>query len=111
MLTHISPRTNQSQSLGRGFPYAVGTCSVILTVISFFAGFELSVATASSEAATAAEMVNRTAKADRLPLPFVSQIKILKVPAPGQKLLDGCESVASSLVRSPVTRVAGRCLS
>jgi hypothetical protein len=111
MLTHMSPRTNQSQSLGRGSSCVVGICSVILTIISFFGGFELSVATAWSEAATAVEMVNRTAKADRLPLASVSQLKFLKPPAPNQKLLDGCESVASSLVRSPVARVAGRCLS
>jgi len=110
MLTHMSPRTNQFQSLRRGSPYVVGSCSVILTIISIYGGIELSVATAAwSEAATAVEMVNRTAKADRLPLASVIQMKFL--PAPDQKLPDGCESLASSLVRSPLARIAGRCLS
>jgi hypothetical protein len=58
MLTHMSPRTNQFQSLRRGSPYVVGSCSVILTIISIYGGIELSVATAAwSEAATAVEMV------------------------------------------------------
>src|SRR6266446_6399871 len=108
MLNHTSPRTNQS--LGRGSPYAVGTCGVILTIMSIFGGIELSVATAWSEAATAVEMVNRTAKADRLPLASAIQMKFLRTPAPNQKLLIGCESLASSLVHSPLAPVAGRCL-
>jgi hypothetical protein len=82
---------------------------VILTIISILGGIELSVATAWSEATTTVEIVNRTAKADRLPLASAIQTKLL--PAPDQKLLDGCESLASSLIRSPLARIAGRCLS
>jgi hypothetical protein len=114
MLTHMSSRTDESQSLRRGSPYVVGTCSVLFAVISIFAGLVLSVATAWSGAAPAVEMVNRTVKGGRLPLVPTSRrngISFLQAPALDQKLVVCCEPLASSLARSPLAQIAGRCLS
>ena len=68
----------------------------------------------------AREMVNRTGKGDRLPLVQAlhripanqpAKIEVLRTSAPDQELVDGCESLASSLSGSPLANIAGRCLS
>jgi hypothetical protein len=51
--------------------------------------------------------VNRTQKADRLPV----QIKEPRAPLYDAKLPDGCESMVSPLTRSQLARIAGRCVS
>jgi hypothetical protein len=85
-----------------------------------FMGIEISVVTAWSKAAPAVEIVNRSGKGDRFTLASqfhrnaVNQpldIKFSGTPAPDQKLIDGCEPLASPLTHSPFARVAGRCLS
>jgi hypothetical protein len=69
---------------------------------------------------TAAEMVNRNGKGDRLPvvpvlnrLPPKQPVKIeaVRTLPRDQELAEGCESLASSLSRSSQANVAGRCLS
>ena len=69
---------------------------------------------------TAGEMVNRNGKGDRLalvpavnPLPAKQPVKIetLRTSLREQKLAEGCESLASSLSRSSLANIAGRCLS
>ena len=69
-------------------------------------------------AVTAGEMVNRNGKGDRLPLvpalhplPVKQPVKIetLRTLPRDQEL--GCESLASSLSRSSLANIAGRCLS
>jgi hypothetical protein len=69
---------------------------------------------------TAGEMVNRNGKGDRLPvvqalrrLPAKQAVKIESVRAllRDQELAEGCESLASSLSRSSLANIAGRCLS
>ena len=70
---------------------------------------------------TVGEMVNRNGKGDRLPaVPVLHQIPAKQ---PGKKietlntflrdreLAEGCESLASSLSRSSLANIAGRCLS
>jgi hypothetical protein len=52
--------------------------------------------------------VNRTQKADRLPM---VQIKEPRASLYGAKLPDGCESMVSPLIRSQLARIAGRCVS
>jgi hypothetical protein len=69
---------------------------------------------------TAGEMVNRNGKGDRLPvIPALDRLsakqplqieKVRTVPR-GQELADGCEPLASSLSRSSLANIAGRCLS
>jgi hypothetical protein len=54
---------------------------------------------------TAGETVNRSAKGDRL------SIRPLRTMARDQKLAEGCEPLASSLSRSSLANIAGRCLS
>jgi hypothetical protein len=120
MQTLTSPRTGESQSMGRGSAYVVGACSVILAMVSIFVGIEISVATAWSGAAPAVEIVDRAGKGDRLsPVPAFHrnavnqplEINVPRTPAPDQELIEGCESLASSLTHSPFAQVAGRCLS
>ena len=67
-------------------------------------------------AVTAGEMVNRNGKGDRLPLvpalhplPVKQPVKIETLRTLHQEL--GCESLASSLSRSSLANIAGRCLS
>jgi hypothetical protein len=52
--------------------------------------------------------VNRTQKADRLPM---IQIKEPRESHYEATLPDGCESIVSPLARSQLARVAGRCVS
>ena len=120
MVIHTSPENGKPQSMGRGSPYVVGACSVILAMAAIFVGIEISIATAWSGAAPAVEIVNRTGKVDRLPLAPAFrrnalnqplEINVPRTPAPDQKLIDGCESLISSLAHSPFAQVAGRCLS
>jgi len=69
---------------------------------------------------TAGEIVNRNGKSDRLPLVSASRplavkqsvkIATLRTSPRHQELAEGCESLASSLSRSSLAKVAGRCLS
>jgi hypothetical protein len=68
----------------------------------------------------AGEIVNRSGKGDRLPvvpalhrLPAKQPVKIgtLRTLPRDQELAAGCEPLASSLSRSSLANVAGRCLS
>jgi hypothetical protein len=54
------------------------------------------------------EIVNRTQKGDRLPL---AQIDVPRVPVSDASLPEGCDSLVSSLTRSDLARIAGRCVS
>src|SRR5271165_5416171 len=117
MPTHVSPRTDESRSsLAPASPYVVGA-SVIFAFISIFVGIEPSVTTASSASSgsAAVEKVNRAGKANRQPLFPVFGRNTVNPPmgaqAPDQELFDGCESLVSALVRSPLGQMAGRCLS
>ena len=69
---------------------------------------------------TVGEMVSRNGKGDRLPvvpalhqLPAKQLVKIetLRTLPRDQELAEGCESLASSLSRSSLANIAGRCLS
>jgi hypothetical protein len=114
MPTHVCPRIDEPRwSLAPSC--IVGTFSVVLAFIAIFVGIELSVTTASSDAAAAVENVNRAGKADRLPMFSTFGRNIVNPPkggwAPDQELFDGCEALASPLTRSPLAQIAGRCLS
>jgi hypothetical protein len=106
-------RSSPFKSINRGFPYLGRGCIVILAVVLIITA-ELSVATswsAASSMATSMETVNRTHKGDRLPLLPLHRDSVnfrLEHPA---KLPVGCELVASFLARSPLSQIAGRCVS
>jgi hypothetical protein len=83
-------------------------CSgLILAVLTTVIGFD-GIATARPEVGSSVEIVNRTRKADRLPM---VQINVPRAPAYDARLPDGCESLASALTRSNLARIAGRCVS
>jgi hypothetical protein len=66
---------------------------------------------------TAGEMINRNGKGNRLPIvPALHYAKqpvneALRTLPRGQELAEGCEPLASSLSRSSLANIAGRCLS
>jgi hypothetical protein len=68
---------------------------------------------------TAGEMINRNGKGDRLPIAPALHRAYAKQPVNeavrtlprGQELAEGCEPLASSLSRSSLANIAGRCLS
>jgi hypothetical protein len=69
---------------------------------------------------TAEQMVNRNGKGDRLPVvPGLDRLSVkqplrietLRTLPRGQELAEGCEPLASSLSRSSLSSIAGRCLS
>jgi hypothetical protein len=108
-------RPDVSQALAHASPYAVGAVSLVLAFSSTLIGMELSVKADSSEATPVVERVNRTGKTDRLQLLPAFGGGIGNPPmgpaASDQRLLHGCESLVSSLVRSPLAQIPARCLS
>jgi hypothetical protein len=99
--------THNPISICGNFRYFFGICGVILATISIVIGFE-EIATARPGVSASIEIVNRTRKADRLPL---IQINVPRAPSYDSKLPDGCDSLVSSLTRSHLAHVAGRCVS
>jgi hypothetical protein len=80
---------------------------LILAALTTVIGFE-GIATARPDVGSSVEIVNRTRKADRLPM---VQINMPRAPAYDARLPDGCESLVSPLAQSHLARVAGRCVS
>ena len=98
--------------------YLVGCCGAAFAVASFFIGLEVSATTAAPALQQSAPTVNRTLKADRQQLVPVNNRNAVNdsrenrpAVAPRQELLDGCEPVISTIGQSPLSRVAGRCVS
>jgi hypothetical protein len=119
VMRHMWARTHGAQALTHAPQYLAGA-SVVFAFISIVAGLDSSVAPAWSGVAPAVEVANRIRKNDRLPripafhpnavnLPV--NISPLGVPARDEKLMYGCEPLASALARSRWSRIAGRCLS
>ena len=107
-------RSGPFKSVNRSFPYLGRGCIVILAMV-FIVTAELSVSTswsAASSMATSMETVNRTHKGDRLPLPsFHRDSANFRLEHSAKKLPVGCESVESSITRSPLAETARYCLS
>ena len=101
--------------------YLVGCCGVAFGLVSFLVGLEVLGSTpASSVEQQSPAGINRALKGDRLPLVSdrsrnadngPSEIKPPQVPAARPELLDGCESIVSTIGQPPLARVAGRCIS
>ena len=107
MPTHFAFRSQASACF-------IGVCSMVLASAFVFVGIELSGPTISSNTAAKNERVNRVGKTDRLPR--ISAFRNVVKPAmgvldPNQKLVDGCEALASPLAGSPLAQMAGRCVS
>jgi hypothetical protein len=120
VLPQTSLKTGLFLSGGRSARYFIVGCSVLLAMVSIVISIEVSVATAWSGAAPSIEIMNRTRKGDRLPLVpafhqnavnLPLQVDVPRTPAPSPGLLEGCESLASSLAPSLLAHTAGRCLS
>jgi hypothetical protein len=100
--------------------YFVGCAGAAFALACFVLALEISSITAAPSAEQVGITFNRTLKGDRLPsAPAVSrnavngpsEIKAPPQPASQSELLMGCEPVISQIGRSPLARVAGRCLS
>jgi hypothetical protein len=111
--------------------FVLGGCGAAfaLAVAYFVVGVDVSTTTAAPAGDPGLQTVNRTLKADRLPmkpafrLPTIPASKSRRnagneplehdVPsaAPKPELLDGCEPLVSPIGQSPLAQVAGRCVS
>ncbi|MGB9057051.1 MAG: hypothetical protein WCC50_00925 [Pseudolabrys sp.] len=79
--------------------------ALILAGVATVIGFE-GIATARPDDGSL-QIVKRTQKGDRLPL---AQINIPRAPVSDASLPEGCDSLVSSLTRSDLARIAGRCV-
>jgi hypothetical protein len=104
----------------RHFQYFVGCAGAGLLLASFIIALETAAITPAPSAEQIGTTVNRTLKGNRLPLipgkslnavNGPSEIKAPPARAPKSELLDGCEPIVSSIGQSPLSRIAGRCLS
>ena len=114
MSPHIS---GSDASRDRSLRYWLIACSFVLVIISILISIRASAGTILASAEPSKEIINRTLKGDRLPL----VLKPYSTPASGAmegnvprisvQLPDGCEALASPLVRSAIANIAGRCVS
>jgi hypothetical protein len=98
-------RNGLFKGINRNFPYLSGGFIVILALV-IIVTTELSASTTwptASSVVSSTEVLTRAHKGDRLPLPRIERAD--------HELPVGCESVVSSIVRSPLTQVARDCLS
>jgi hypothetical protein len=84
--------------------YFIGGLGALAAIVGIVIGLEVQVATART--APIPTPIDRSLKGDRLPL--IPSPRGATTPVP--KLLDGCESSFSSIRRSPMNAVAGRCV-
>jgi hypothetical protein len=96
--------------------YLVGCCGAVFAIASFLIGLEVSATPSATGLEQSAPMVNRTLKADRLPLQPAKSRNAINAPgdikpAPKMELLDGCEPMISTIGQSPLARIPGRCVS
>jgi hypothetical protein len=123
-LTHVSHRSDQIRVARRSCAHVAAVCSGVLTLVSIFVGVKLPVATSwpavEPTAVPALQTVNRTGKGDHFPLRPVTgadtgshrlEDYVKRTPLPADRLMDGCESPVSALDYSPLTQIAGRCVS
>jgi hypothetical protein len=93
-------------------------CTLLVAVVSMLIGIKASAASLWSGAAFSQQNINSARKDDRLPLQLASEAgpaRRIEANAPRlsveRGLPDGCEAVASSLTRTTVSQIAGRCVS
>jgi hypothetical protein len=97
----------------------VGGCGAACAIVSFVIGLEVSATTAAPGAEPTRQSINRAIKGDRLPQVqkvrrnAVNGPELQTPPAPAARpeLLDGCEPLVSPIMQSPLSQVAGRCVS
>jgi len=117
MWLKTSCATRPQLSMRWGARYFVGGCAVLLAISSGALSIEASVATARLGAAASVTTVDHTRKGDRLPgldknvRSLSREIDSTRPSVRRDGLPEGCESLASSLTRSAVAKIAGRCLS
>jgi len=103
----------------RGLRYSLIACSLVVAIILILISVKVSAAPIWSGVAPSKETVNRALKGDRLPLVLTSDPSpadgSIEVHVPRRavqhSLPDGCEALASPLVRSAIAHIAGRCVS
>jgi hypothetical protein len=105
----------------------VGGCGAIFALAVGYFVLGVDVPTTTAAIGPDPQTVNRAAKADRLPMK--PAFRLPAIPAsksrrnagneeiepntqfPKPELLDGCEPIVSPIGQSPLSQVAGRCLS
>lgn len=98
--------------------YFVGCAGAAFALACFVMALEISAITPAPSAEHVGITFNRALKGDRLPLVGQSRNAVngpseIKAPPPASQseLLIGCEPMISTIGRSPLARVAGRCVS
>jgi hypothetical protein len=86
----------------------VGGLGVVALILAAVFSLAISFAAASAGVVPSGHVVNRTIKGDRLAR--IAKINIPLAPA-NLELVDGCESLVSSLAHTPFATKAGRCVS
>jgi hypothetical protein len=103
----------------RSLRYLLIACSLVVAIVSILISINVSAATVWSGVAPSRGTINIARKSDRLPLVLASdqtpangpvEVNVLRLPVQ-HSLPEGCEALASPLVRSTVARIAGRCVS
>ena len=106
-------------SRDRSIRYLLIACSLLVAIILSLISINVAAAPPWLGVATSEQTVNHTRKEDRLPLVLASDPnpanRPMEVGVPrtsvGHGLPDGCEALASPLVRSAIANIAGRCVS
>jgi hypothetical protein len=98
--------------------FLVGSCGAAFAIMAFVIGLEVSATTAAPSVNSSSQIVNRALKSDRLPQASKGPRNAVNGPeqVPPRPilrpvLLDGCEPLVSPISQSPLSLVAGRCVS
>ena len=100
----------------RNHSFIVPGLGLALMMATLVIGLKISTSPALSASAPALHSVDRTMKGDRTPLLPVRTGDLNANSFPGStvvvpELLDGCEAVVSSIGDTPLSRIAGSCVS
>lgn len=109
MLTYSAPHAEIVVFFGRRYRLNVVVLSAILAVAAALVGVGAMFAATNSELSTRGKTIIQ--KGDRLPLVrSPHNTNVVKKLNDQRQLLDGCELLASHLVQTSASRIAGRCL-
>jgi hypothetical protein len=114
----LSAATRQNPLLvDRQSPLLAG-CGAALCIGLFLMSLEISATAAISPAEPTGQLVNRALKSDRLPrtvprnaVKGLSEVAMVATPMTKPELPYGCEPMVSPMMPSPLSYVAGRCVS
>lgn len=110
MLTYSAPHSEVAALLKRRYSLNVVVCCALLTFPVALVTLGATLAATNPELSPRGQTMIR--KGDRLPLVLSPRnSNVVNKLNDQHQLLDGCEPLASRLVQTPASRIAGRCLS